>query len=213
MGKDMTEDLLAWGCPVCNHIEEGLLSFFARWQHELGAKEEARDLFAREGGFCPGHLWQLAAFSSPRGLAYGLQPLLSRLADALPLMSTGGPKPAAASRGTCRVCRLLRDEERGYVSRLARFLDTEEGRAVYGDAQGVCLRHLEMLMPLVADGSASFLLRQAACRCKEIEAALASYREKLNSLRRRDCTSFEKEAYRRALVLLAGARSISHLPC
>ena len=63
----MRRDLRTRGCPVCDHLEDALLSFFARWQHDLVQEEKVREVFAEEYGFCPTHLWQLAAFSSPRG--------------------------------------------------------------------------------------------------------------------------------------------------
>jgi hypothetical protein len=49
------------GCPVCNHLEDALFSFLAHWQQNLARKEKAQEVFAEEGGFCPTHLWQLAA--------------------------------------------------------------------------------------------------------------------------------------------------------
>ncbi len=210
----MMRDLRTRGCPVCDHLEEALLSFFSRWQHDLTREEKVREVFAEECGFCPTHLWQLAAFSSPRGLASGFPPLLSRLAEALNQAADGvrteGPALRGRPGGNCRVCAMLLDLETGYISQLAGFLDSEEGRSAYDSAQGVCLRHLDLLVQSVGSGeTAAFLLRKAARRFREIEASMRSYGQKLESLRRQDCTPDEKDADRRALVLTAGARNLS----
>ena len=210
----MRRDLRTRGCPVCDHLEDALLSFFARWQHDLAQEEKVREAFAEECGFCPTHLWQLAAFSSPRGLASGFPPLLSRLAEALNQVADGNRTQGPALRGrpgeNCRVCGMLRDMERSYISQLAGFLGSEEGRSVYDSAQGVCLRHLDFLGQSVSSReTAAFLLRKAARRFQEIEASLRSYGQKLESLRRHDGTPEEKDANRRALILIAGARNLS----
>jgi hypothetical protein len=214
MGTDMRRDLRTRGCPVCDHLEDALLSFLARWQHDLAREEKARKVFAEECGFCPTHLWQLAAFSSPRGLASGFPPLLSHLADVMHQAAedsrTEGPAPPGKPGEDCRVCGMLRDLERSYISHLAGFLGSEEGRSAYDSAQGVCLRHLRLLVQCVGSGeTVDFLLRKAACRFREIEASLRSYGQKLESLRRHDATPEEKDADRRALVLIAGARNLS----
>jgi len=204
------------GCPVCDHLEEALLSFLARWQHDLVQEEKARDAFAEERGFCPTHLWQLAAFTSQRGLASGFPPLLSGLAEALNRAADsgcgrpGGPGLPGVPGDHCRVCDLLFDRERSYVSQLAGFLHSEEGRSLYESAQGVCLRHLGLLTRSVGSGdTAALLLRKAARRFQELKSSLGSFGKKLESLHRQDCTPNEKDADRRALVLIAGARNLS----
>jgi hypothetical protein len=209
-------DLKTRGCPVCDSMEDALLSCLARWQHDLVEDETTRKMFAEEGGFCRTHLWQLAAFSSPQGLAKGFPPLLSRLTKTLLQAAdgidanNGAPSPPLPRAENCRVCSLLRAEERIYVAELASFLDSEEGRAVYERSQGLCLRHLRILIQSDPSGdSAAFLLRKAACRLQEIETSLRSYRLKFESLRRHECTPEEKDADRRALIQIAGARNLS----
>lgn len=215
MGTDLKRDLQTRGCPVCDHLEDALFAFFSRLQCDLTLEENARKTLADECGLCRFHTWQLAAFSSTRGIAKGFPPLLSRIANELLRMADHGNEREVDQtvlgerRADCRVCGLLRQEEKAYIDRLIDFLDREEGRSLYGTSQGLCLRHLGLLVKCVSSETAEFLLRATARRLQEIEANLKSYGQKLESLNRHDCTPEEKNAGRRALIHIAGAKALS----
>jgi hypothetical protein len=110
----------------------------------------------------------------------------------------------------CRVCGRLRQEEKIYVDRLADFLNSLEGRSLYGTSQGLCLRHLGLLVKCIPSAeTVDFLLREAARRLQEIETNLKSYGQKLESRNRHNCTPEEKGVDRRALIRIAGAKTLS----
>ena len=61
----------ARGCPVCDHLVNLSKEFFARFQYSFYNNEREQESFAIRGGFCPFHMWQLEAFSSPVGFSVG----------------------------------------------------------------------------------------------------------------------------------------------
>jgi len=215
MGTDLKRNLQTWGCPVCDHLENALFSYFSRLQFTLTHDENTRKAFADECGLCRFHTWQLAAFSSSRGLAKGFPSLLSRIADELLRIADQGHEgevnqTVLGERSVdCRACVLLRQEEKTYMIRLIDVLDREEGRSIYRTSQGLCLRHLGLLVKCVSSETADFLLREAARRFKEIETNLKSYGQKLESRNRHDCTPEEKNADRCALTHIVGAKYLS----
>ncbi len=215
MEIDLKRDLQTRGCPVCDHLENAAFAHFSRFQFDWSQDERIRKRFAHEGGLCPFHTWQLAAFSSSRGLAKGLPPLLSRTANQLLQMANLGDEAhfeqtvSGESRPNCRVCALCRHEEEVYLTRLIRFLDQGEGLSIYANSHGVCLLHLRLLVKSVPRETARYLLRQAAQRLREAETHLRSYDQKLESGNRHDCTPNEKTADRLALIHIAGAKYLS----
>lgn len=215
MGTDLKRDLQTRGCPVCDHLENVIFAYFSRLQYDLFHDEKIRKTFTDECGLCRFHTWQLAAFSSARGIATGFPPLLSRIANELLRMADYGNESEVDQTflgeriADCRVCGLLRQEEKTYMTRLTDFLDRKEGRSMYGASQGVCLRHLGLLVKCVSPETAEFLLREVARRLQEIGTNLSSYSQKLESRNRHDCTPEEKDADRRALIRIAGAKYLS----
>jgi hypothetical protein len=215
MGTDLKRDLQTRGCPVCDHLEDALFAYFSRLQFDLTHDEDTRKTFADECGLCRFHTWQLAAFSSARGLAKGLPPLLSCIANELLRIADRGHEGDVEQTvsgewsADCRVCALLRKEEEAYATRLIEFLDCAEGRSIYGTSQGVCLRHLGLLVKSVPHETARFLMRHAAGRLREMETHLKSYDQKLESGTRHDCLPEEKNADRCALIHIASAKYLS----
>jgi hypothetical protein len=70
---------------------------------------------------------------------------------------------------TCRVCRLLRAAAQRYTEHLAAFLNEPPNRDLYGQSQGVCLRHLPPLTAMSGrDEVVPFQLSHAARRFEEI---------------------------------------------
>lgn len=215
MEVDLRKDLRTRGCPVCDYLENAIFAYFSRLQFDLAQDERVRKRFADEGGLCPFHIWQLAAFSSSRGLAKGLPPLLSRIATQMLQMADLREHAdveqtvSGECRQNCRVCALCRHEEEIYLTRLIRFLDQEEGLSIYANSHGVCLLHLRLLVKSVPRTTAGYLLRHAAHHLREAETHLRSYDQKLESGNRYDCSPTEKNADRFALIHIAGAKYLS----
>jgi hypothetical protein len=183
--------------------------FFAHWQYALSSDEAAQSAFAAESGFCPLHAWQLLALSSPQGISQGYPKLLERLASEIAQLaatSAAAPQlPRVPDSGNCRVCGLLRAVEKAYLQRLAGFLHTAEGRGVYAQSQGVCLRHLGLLVEAVgSDGAAHFLLGEAARHFEEVAEDMQNFAMKREAIRRTLHNRDEEDAYVRAVIHVVG---------
>ncbi len=209
---DLYKDLKTRGCPVCNHLNEAVLDFFSQWVHAFSNHEEVQDEYAAGLGFCPVHTWQLESIISARGISAGYPKLLDRLARELSELS-GSTRSLAEDieklvrHDHCSICILMRDTEKVYVSQLADFLKKKEGRESYARSQGVCLRHLSMLLVLQPEEqTARFLLLQAGQRFREAAEDMKNYALKLDSHERHLLTREEKDARLRALTHVAGAK-------
>lgn len=212
--NDIVQDLQTRGCPVCNHLIQTTLDYFAHWINSFSNDQKVQEQYADEMGFCPFHTWQLDRITSPQGISQGYPKLLKRFSGELSKLTgtlTNLPDKVFSlindSEG-CRVCSLWRDTEAAYIQRLSLFLQEMPGRRAYANSQGVCLRHLALLMETVsAPDCTQFLLSEAARHFDEIAQDMQNYAAKRNSLRRDLITRDEEDAYLRALTHIAGDRN------
>jgi predicted GTPase len=213
---DFAGDLKTRGCAVCNRMDHAAAHFFASWQYALAARESAQRAHAASLGFCPLHTWQLEAISSQQGASIGFSALMERLSgDLSRLAASEESNPSESVQALvqdpsrCSVCRLVRDSETKYLSDLAGFVRTGEGQKAYAYSQGVCLRHLGMLIANVAsEEMVRFLLDHAARRFLEISEDMRNYALKRDALRYHMLNQDEKDAYLRALIHTAGAKRV-----
>jgi GTP-binding protein EngB required for normal cell division len=213
---DFAHDLDTRGCAVCNRMIEISSAFFANWQYALSTKDSAQRAYAGSLGFCPVHTWQLEAMASPQGLSIGFSTLLERLsADLSRIAATGKAKHCDSLRmlvqkpAHCEVCKLVRNAEKKYLNNLTGFLLTDEGRNVYAHSQGVCMRHLGLLISGMSDQEvARFLVDHAALHFFEISEDMRNYALKRDALRGDMLNQDEKDAYLRALIFTVGAKRV-----
>ncbi|MGC8494393.1 MAG: DUF6062 family protein [Syntrophobacteraceae bacterium] len=213
---DFDEDLKTRGCAVCNKMTAEAGRFLADRQYVLSNRESARREFADSLGFCQIHMWQLEALSSPHGLSLGLSTITDKLsADLAHLACKKEPVHGEAVRRLthplqgCAVCRLIAEVEHKYLDSLARFLRTTEGREAYACSQGVCLRHLGMLIAKTSEQeTVRFLLDNASRLFLKLSEDMLNYALKRDALRGELLSQDEKDAYIRALVHIAGAKRI-----
>jgi GTPase Era involved in 16S rRNA processing len=211
--SDVAQDLQTRGCPVCEHLAKAAFGFLSQWQHALVKDEQAQAEFAAELGFCPLHLWQLEAISSPVGASVGQARLVgevSRLLGQAAQSAASGSFPLQTIRkpDQCRVCRLLREAEATYIGRLADFVREAAGRQAYARSEGPCLRHLGMVLAVSTGEEATrFLLSEAARHFEEMAEDMQSFGIKTESLRRSVRNRDEEDAYLRALIHLVGGKA------
>lgn len=203
------------GCPTCEHLVRVTFEFLCRFESDLSTRDDARQRFAEELGFCPLHTWQLAACMAPQDASAALPRFAERTASEMSsLAESPGPMvdhwlARFLGREQCRVCALLRKAEADFTARLAEFVSRPAGQEEYAHSHGVCLRHLEGLLRAVStDALRRSLLRQAAERFTELAKEMTAYASKHRSLRRYLATDDEKDAYRRALIHLAGDKQV-----
>lgn len=212
--EDMEADLRTRGCPVCRRIVIGASEFFAHWQYEIGSREQAQKAFAAEMGFCPLHTWQLLAMCSPYGASVGFARLAEQVARRLREHAADPASGDAVRRlvrdsRDCRVCALLRRSEEDIIRQLAAGIADAAGRSRYAQSQGVCLRHLGMLMEATPESQIrEFLLSHAVRRFEEDAEDMRSFAMKREAIRRALENRNEEDAYRRAVIRFAGSRNV-----
>jgi len=214
--KDIMKGLQTGGCPVCNHTEDVIFDFFAKWQYALANDEKVQREYAAEHGFCAAHTWQLAAIASPKGLSRGYPKLLAHMAEELTKLNgasldiANGITALLKESESCRICKLLQETQETYMQCLASFLEKEEARVAYARSHGVCLRHLSLLVSFLTYREVvSFLLSEAAKKLRETAEDMERYALKHETLERHLLNHDERYAYLRALVHIAGARYVS----
>ncbi len=211
---DLLKDMQASGCPLCRNMAADLSDFFARWQYELTKNEKAQAHFANEMGFCPLHTWQMLAVQSPRGASIAYARLLERIGAELRKLkdvSDAGERIGGLQKksGSCQACRVLTASEEKFARMFSDFIASPEGRKVYSGSSGLCLRHLSLVTSSIPDkGVVKFLVSDAARRFEEVSEDMQNYAMKRDAMKGYLVNSDEKNAYRRAVVLLAGARSV-----
>jgi predicted GTPase len=211
---DIAADLQIRGCSVCQHIAEYASDFFSHWQYQISIEERAQAEFAVELGFCPLHTWQLLALSSPHGASVGYARLAEQVARRLRENTIVHARGDAVQRlvrdsRNCRVCELLRGAEGEYIRRLAEMIGEASGRNQYRRSQGVCLRHLGMLVNATSQvGNREFLLSHTAQRFEEDAEDMRSYAMKHEAIRRALQNRNEKDAYLRAIIRIVGGQSV-----
>jgi len=215
-GSDLPRDQSTRGCPVCNRMADAASRFLASWHYALASQEDAQRAYADSQGFCPLHTWQLEAMASSHGLSVGYPRLMERLAADLSRLAASEhsvpsdailalvPKPRH-----CQVCRLIRETEENYLNELAEFILSPEGHQLYAHSQGVCLRHLGMLVAMVPSRDAThFLIEHAARRFAEISEDMQNYALKRDALRGHTKNLDEDDAYLRGIIHSVGAKKV-----
>jgi Calcineurin-like phosphoesterase len=212
--SDLAGDLKTRSCPVCVHLGKVAFHFFSQFQYDLAHDESAQQDFAETLGFCPLHLWQLEAISSPAGASVGLAKLtehISKILAARAKSLSNGRDAVKLIRDSpeCHVCRLLREAERDYLRRLAEIIERPKDRSAYASSQGLCLRHLGLWLPFLGDNEAvRFVLNEASRRFEEMTEDMQSFSLKTEASRRWLRNQDEEDAYLRAVTHLAGTKNL-----
>ncbi len=212
----LLKDLATRGCPICDRVAHAAFDFYAKWQYAISHDEEARRAHTATRGLCPLHTWQFASIASPQGLDTGYFALLQQMEQGLRLLASLPPeeivvrvKQMTPSSSDCLACSVLRDIEATSVTRLATFLESADGRDAYRRSQGVCIRHLVLLLAVGPSAeTASFLVLEQARHFGEMAEDMQSFALKLDAVRRALMNIDERDAHTRALVHLVGAENV-----
>ncbi len=102
---------------------------------------------------------------------------------------------------------MLREAEQGQIKALSVSLQEAATKGLYARSQGVCLRHLEMLINSSSDGKTiRFLLQTASTVFQLISEDMEGFALKREATRRHLVSEDEEDAYLRAIIHLAGAK-------
>ena len=201
---------IAAGCPVCAAQSKAVFDDLVAWQARLARSEEAQARFATMRGFCAFHMWLLQQIGDPLSLSHALAPVIEAWADDLDTVAEGSAAAvtvAAAQprRGACPVCR---SEREAGAQALHLAAAATVGPNESGDERLLCMRHLAALLADATPEAVPPLARAHAAGLRSLGAQLRSYLAKREAARRQPATEDEQEAWRRALLFLAGARAL-----
>ncbi len=202
-------------CPICVAQSQAVFDFFAGWQYALSTNPEARREFALARGFCHVHTWQFQQIASPLGISEGYAPLIERARDELKQLggnsSTEVPdriRALLSDQDSCPACQLIRKVEMERVRQFNEEIAYSEAKEKYIHSQGLCLPHLRAVLDTQPDPEIThFLLDEQSRRLDEISEDMRSFVLKRDALRRGLLNANEKDAWRRALILLSGERT------
>ncbi|MBN1366027.1 MAG: hypothetical protein JW976_14565 [Syntrophaceae bacterium] len=214
INEELAKDMNTRGCPVCNRVWHEVTSFFSSWVYSLANDENIQKENANSLGLCHFHTWQFVSMGSPQGISSGYENLVRHLSDELYRLSSSIENVLDKlsnliidSKG-CRVCSLTRNMENRYIKKLAIFLIREDNKNLYLTSEGVCLRHLGMLMVISSADMKKFLLNHPGSRFRQWAENMNQYVFKTKSLQRHLCSQDENCAYFTALTHIAGIKHI-----
>jgi hypothetical protein len=203
-------------CLVCAAQSRAVFDLLVRQQRRLVDSALARKAFGEWRGFCAFHMWLLEQIGDPLSLAKACTPVVDTWAAELQGL-VDRPTDQAAARiasarprpESCTACEAEAGVGAMELNRVLAGLDTASRRDEFSRGAGLCLRHL-----LAALGAgpplevARFLLADQVRRLREISHDLHAYVAKRDALRRDLLSEDEHDAWQRALLLLAGARTV-----
>jgi GTP-binding protein EngB required for normal cell division len=202
------------GCPICKRIMSYTFSYFSTFQYNLASKDAIRDSFASELGFCPYHSWFLLSVSSPVGSSLGYSKLSEYISSELNhCISKVNPeteiKKLVRNQENCRVCKLIHEEEKKYIAEFADSITENDEFKKYTKSNGLCLRHLSLLISKIPERSmVEQLIRHSSQKFEEYAEDMRSYTMKRDALRRSLINKNEEKAFREAVIHLSGERGL-----
>jgi GTP-binding protein EngB required for normal cell division len=205
-------------CEICASAAEKLWKFLCKYQYEIIIDQEEQKRFAKRGGLCPFHTWQLQSVSSPYGLCAGYAPLLDRLAGALRNSALGSHRSDVfyaqlqnllPDERDCVLCSERNAAERGAIDATAEQLEHDRTRAL-NSLSAICFPHfVDLVSAIRNDDLAREMLQRQATVLERYAEDMKRFAIKHAGVRRHLASEEEINAANRALLLIAGRREIN----
>lgn len=206
------------GCPVCGLLKRSERRYIDATLYEHVTDVRWRGEVRAARGFCALHTQHvLEVGRSSLGVSLVAGDILKTLRESLTTTGGGGALGrlrAAIGGGSglaaalqpqqpCPICTYLADLGAVYVAALLDDLATDEGRAAYDRSAGLCLPHL---LTAVRRGSSglSALVEHQARAWERLEGELSEFARKSDYRFSDEAIEAERDAWRRALLLLSG---------
>jgi hypothetical protein len=215
---DLHAAYAAAGCSVCDLLKRSERRYIdaTLYEHVTDVRWRAEVRAAR--GFCALHTQHvLEVGRSALGVSLVAADILKTLRETLAATSGGGAvnrlraalggnNPLAAAlqpQQSCPICSYLADLGAVYVAALLDDLATDAGRAAYSRSVGLCLPHLLEAARRGGPGLQPLTSHQALV-WERLEAELTEFARKSDYRFSDEVIEAERDAWRRALLLLAG---------
>ena len=206
-------------CEICGHVTERCFEFLRHFQYDITVNPDRRRQLAERGGLCSFHTWLYEQVASPQGTSMGYAALIERWASTLSALaaprvaaSFGAPGPNRLhipDSIVCLLCDARTAAEGAAVTAVAGRLRHHPDEAVAALSE-LCLPHLRLLVAALGDlpVTRNLLARQAAM-LRRLAEDMQRYALKHDGLRRHLASDEETKAAERALMILAGHRTLN----
>jgi hypothetical protein len=154
---------------------------------------------AKTGGFCHQHSWQIAARNSPLGSAILFRDMFGRQAARL-----DGNGKMRSQRGLqpCLLCDVENGTVKRYLGVMADNIEQPDFRASCEQADGLCIPHLELLLPFLAKKDRRWIAGLQQRRYADILEGLDAFIDRLHFGKGGGAfNDEEKQRWRKALAL------------
>jgi hypothetical protein len=198
-------------CEICAHVAHQVFDFLRKYQYDITVNPERQQDLADRDGLCSFHTWIYESVASPHGTCVGFAAVLDRLAGQL--QSAGAlPQALVPDPGRCIMCEARAAAEGAAVrSVAARFQQNPD--AALASLSDLCLPHFRLLAAAVADaGILAKLFGREAALLQRVAEDMRRFALKHEGVRRWLASDEETSAAQRALLLLAGHRTLNTPP-
>jgi small GTP-binding protein len=205
-------------CEICAQVTERIFEFLRKFQYDITVDPAKQAQLSERGGLCSFHTWLYEQMSSPQGTCVGYAGVLERWASRLSAFATPPAESGATRRqlaldtGPCVCCDARVMAETTAVNTVAGRLRAMPDQALAA-LSDICLPHLRLVSAALGDHpvAARLLARQGAL-LQRMADNLRRYALKHDGLRRYLASDEEEKAAERALMMLAGHRTLNTSP-
>lgn len=208
-------------CEICAQVIDRCFEFLRHFQYDITVSPERQQQLAERGGLCSFHTWVYEQLASPQGTCMGYAAVVERWASRLLGMAASHASGSSASApngnpfpdpGPCLLCDARTAAESAAVTAIIGHL-RQNPQPALASLSELCLPHLRLLAATLGDGpvTAGLLARQGAVLQRMAED-MRRYALKHDGLRRYLASDEEAKAADRALLVLAGHRTLNTPP-
>ncbi len=214
---DLHQVYAAPGCPVCTLLTRSERRYIDATLYEHVTDVKWREEVRAARGFCALHTQHvLDVGRSALGVSLVAADIIATLRDLLPNTSDGGALGrlrsalGANSSGAqlrpqrpCPICSYLGELAAVYIAALLDDLASDAGAQAYAVSSGLCLPHLNQAISRGGPGLRVVTEHQAQA-WERLEAELNEFIRKSDYQYSGEAIDAERDAWRRALLLLSG---------
>ncbi len=219
---ELRDALTEGGCPLCRLGRRAATRTIEMLNYEGVNDPALRRKLAASHGLCHRHAWEWAAMrGSPLGIAIVYQNLIKNLIEVLsgptgtsPKAPSGrafreGTATSLGAGGRCPACHAEAEAERRHGLTLLAHLEESALADAYVRAGGLCLPHLRIVLALANPAQARTVQERQLAIYRALHEQLGEFIRKHDHRFRHEPFGEEKDAWRRAVAVLAGEPDVS----
>jgi GTP-binding protein EngB required for normal cell division len=196
-------------CEICRRVCEGVFSYLAKFQNQIGTNADLQARHVVSGGLCGRHMTQFEALAALREKCTGFAPVVQRQAAWLREAAHKGGTPsllceavvdALPTEASCLACRAAQEVLTNAVQDIAARLQRVPGRA--GLTSIICLPHLARLVAELPAEAGVRIMDEAAVILDRLADDMKRFALKQDGVKRYMASREELSAGRRGMRAL-----------